>query len=300
MSRRKKKKLRGLIIAVIIAVLGGGVYFGWDYFSEPTPTPDTDYPTVEFHFIDVGQGDAALIQTPDGNILIDAGTNASEEELRAYLDQQGVKELAYAIFTHPHEDHIGGADMVISTYKISRIILPDVSATSVTFNRMLDAIEQSVEDNGTSVIQAEPGYTFSLGDVKCKILAPINTSYTGMNNYSITVRVEYGDTSVLYTGDAEVASELEMLDRYRLTGELDCDILKVGHHGSDTSSSDDFIKAVTPVHAVISVGEGNKYGHPIQEILIRLQNRGATVHRTDREGSIVFTSNKGEPEKVAA
>ncbi len=300
MSRRKNKKISAFILALIIALLGGGIYFGRDILKEPDPSADSDYPIVEFHFIDVGQGDAALICTPEGTVLIDAGTNSSEDDLRAYLDLLGIKELTYAVFTHPHEDHIGGADMVISTYKTANVILPDTTSTSQTFARMLDAIDASAETNGTTVIEARPGYTFSLGDVRCEILAPIGTSYSGANNYSITLRVDYGNTSVLYTGDAETLSESEMLDRYRLTGELDCDLLKVGHHGSDTSSSEDFLRAVTPDFAVISVGEGNSYGHPMQEILARLKAVGAEVLRTDEEGSVVFRSNKGEPERVAA
>ncbi len=299
MSRRKKKAVRGLIWAIVITLIGGiGIYFGRDLIGgDSAGGASTDGSTVEFHFIDVGQGDAALIRTPDGNILIDAGTNASEDELRAYLDALGIKEIAYAVFTHPHEDHIGGADMILHTYKVGQVILPDATATSVTFERMMDAIEAGVEANGTVVKQATPGYTFSLGSLKCEVLAPIATSYTGMNNYSVTLRVDYGDTSVLYTGDAEIASESEMLDRYRLTGELDCDLLKVGHHGSDTSSGKDFLDAVSPVYAVISVGEGNSYGHPVQAILARLEAVGATVSRTDREGNIVFTSIGGEPVK---
>ncbi len=251
---------------------------------------------VQFHFIDVGQGDAALIRTAAGDVLIDAGPGSSEDELKAYLDNCGVDDLAYAVFTHPDEDHIGGADVVLENYDVERVIRSDCDADTKVFEKMMTLIEAE----GAEQIIAEPGYAFSVGEVKFTVLAPIGEKYSSRNDYSVVLRVEYGETSVLFTGDAEEKSEGEMLDRYRLTGELDCDILKVGHHGSDSSSSQDFVAAVTPDHAVISCGEGNKYGHPIPSILNRYTSQNIPVIRTDLEGDIVFTSTGGEPERLAA
>ena len=297
MARRKKSHGKGIVTAVIvlIAVITALLLHKDAFFGVLTdkPSAPTDGELVQFHFIDVGQGDAALIRTPKGDILIDAGTNSSEDQLKAYLDQLGVTELEYAVFTHPHEDHIGGADMILNTYTVKRVILPDKEHDSKTFERMLDAIEAE----HCEVIMATPDKTFKVGDLTCTILAPIGTAYTELNNYSVVIRAEYGDTSILFTGDAETHSEEEMLERYRFKGVLDCDILKVGHHGSDTSSSQAFLDAVTPVHAVISVGEGNTYDHPKQEILSRYEAMKLTIHRTDREGSIVFTTTGGEPER---
>ena len=291
--RRKKKAIKGLVWAVIITVAAiAGLIFGKDALTE-SPSIPVSGGEVQFHFIDVGQGDAALIRTEKGDILIDAGTNSSEEELRAYLDSLGVTDIEYAVFTHPHEDHIGGADMVLNTYNVKNVILPDATSTSKTFERMMDAIEAEK----CEVIEATPDKTFKVGELTCTILAPISTSYTETNNYSVVLRAEYGDTSVLFTGDAEVDSEAEMLERYLLSGKLDCDLLKAGHHGSDTSSGQAFLDAVTPVYAVISVGEGNTYDHPKQEILARYEAMRITVHRTDKEGSIVFTTTGGEPIK---
>lgn len=291
--RRKKKAIKGLVWAVIITVAAvAGLIFGKDALTE-SPSVPVSGGEVQFHFIDVGQGDAALIRTGKGDILIDAGTNSSEEELKAYLDSLGVTDIEYAVFTHPHEDHIGGADMVLNTYNVKNVILPDATSTSKTFERMMDAIEAEK----CEVIEATPDKTFKVGELTCTILAPISTSYTETNNYSVVLRAEYGDTSVLFTGDAEVDSEAEMLERYLLSGKLDCDLLKAGHHGSDTSSGQAFLDAVTPVYAVISVGEGNTYDHPKQEILARYEAMKITVHRTDREGSIVFTTTGGEPIK---
>ena len=298
MAKRKKKRSgKGIATAVIVLIaVIAGLFFGKDAILgglTDTPSAPVSGGEVQFHFIDVGQGDAALIRTEKGDVLIDAGTNASEEELKAYLDSLGVTDIEYAVFTHPHEDHIGGADMVLNTYNVKRVVLPDATATSKTFERMMDAIEAEK----CEVIEATPDLTFGVGELTCTILAPISTSYTETNNYSVVIRADYGDTSVLFTGDAETASEEEMLERYRFKGLLDCDLIKVGHHGSDTSSSQAFLDAVTPVCAVISCGEGNSYGHPKQETVTRYEAMGVTIYRTDLEGSIVFTSTGGEPVK---
>lgn len=296
-KRRKKSKAKGIATAVVVLIaVIAGLFFGKDaIFGGLTDKPSDPVSggEVQFHFIDVGQGDAALIRTEKGDILIDAGTNASEDELKAYLDSLGVTDIEYAVFTHPHEDHIGGADMVLDTYNVKNVVLPDATSTSKNFERMMDAIE--AEKCG--VIEATPDKTFKVGELTCTILAPISTSYTETNDYSVVIRADYGETSVLFTGDAETHSEEEMLERYRFKGLLDCDLLKVGHHGSDTSSSQAFLDAVTPVYAVISVGEGNSYGHPIRAILARYEAMKAEIYRTDLEGSIVFTSTGGEPTK---
>ena len=292
-TRRQKKAMKGFVWVILLVIAAiAGLIFGKDALTGQTSEPVSGG-EVQFHFIDVGQGDAALIRTEVGYILIDAGTNSSEEELKAYLDRLGVTDIEYAVFTHPHEDHIGGADMILNTYNVKRVVMPDATATSKTFERMMDAIEAEK----CEVIEATPDKTFKVGEVTCTILAPISTSYTETNNYSVVIRADYGDTSVLYTGDAEVDAEYEMLEKYRFSGTLDCDLIKVGHHGSDTSSAKDFLDAVTPVYAVISVGEGNTYNHPKQEILSRYQGINAEVYRTDKEGSIVFTSTGGEPSR---
>ena len=296
-KRKKKKQGKGIVPALLVlAAVIAALFFGKDALLgglTNNPAAPVSGGEVQFHFIDVGQGDAALIRTEAGDILIDAGTNSSEEELKAYLDSMGVKDLEYAVFTHPHEDHIGGADMVLSTYNVKRVILPDATSTSKTFERMMDAIEAEK----CEVIEARPDDTFTVGELTCTILAPISTSYTETNNYSVVIRADYGDTSVLFTGDAEVDSEAEMLERYRFKGLLDCDLLKSGHHGSDTSSSQEFLNAVTPTYAVISVGEGNTYDHPKQETLTKYDAMKIQYFRTDKEGSIVFVSTGGEPVK---
>jgi competence protein ComEC len=301
-KRRFKKKYRTakrvITISVVIIAAILAIIFGRDFLAGEQK-PHTSQPVsggeVQFHFIDVGQADAALIRTAEGNILIDAGMGESEDALKAYLDNLGITEIEYAVFTHPHEDHIGGADMIVLNYNVKNVILPDKTHNTKTFERMMDAIEE----RGCKVIKSVPEKTFTVGELTCTILAPIEKEYDELNDYSVVVRADYGDTSVLFTGDAEVLSENQMIDRYgsAKNGILDCDILKVGHHGSTTSSGQKFLDAVTPDHGVISVGEGNTHGHPVPSILERYEKSGITVYRTDKEGSIVFKSTGGEPVK---
>ncbi len=294
MTKRQKRKLKKIIWALVVLIIGAAVAFGARTFLVETPEPVSGN-EVQFHFIDVGQGDAALIRTAEYDVLIDAGPGSDEDALKAYLDKQGVDDIEYAVFTHNDEDHIGGADVVLENYNVKRVIRPDYEATTKTYEKMMDLIDAE----GAEKITAEPGYKFQVGEVKFTILAPID-SIKDQNDASVVIRVDYGETSVLFTGDAEVNSEEEMLARWRLTGELDCDLIKVGHHGSDTSSSQEFLDAVTPDFAVISCGEGNKHNHPVPEVVARYEAMKVAIYRTDKEGSIVFTSTGGEPEKKAA
>ena len=285
--RIKKYGILGVIAAVILAIFSylaaSGQLAAW-FSDEPTAPVDGE---VEFHFIDVGQGDAALIRTSEGNVLIDAGTNASEDALIAYLKAEGITELAYAVFTHPHEDHIGGADAVLAYCEVEHVILSPATATTETYERMMDAIEE--ED--AEVFIAEPDTRYGVGDLKLTILGPIGSNYKDLNNDSVVLRADFGESSVLFTGDAEDKSEEDLLDRYALSGKLDCDVLKVGHHGSDSSTTEAFLTAVSPEMAVISCGEGNTYGHPTQIALNRLENHDVTYWRTDLEGSVVIVSD---------
>lgn len=286
-KRRKKVGCLTAVVALIAAVLGylySAGYLDGLLGKEPPAVVEGE---VEFHFIDVGQGDAALIRTADGHVLIDAGTNDSEEELIAYLKAEGITELVYAVFTHPHEDHIGGADAVLEYCEVENVILPDKTATTKVYERMMDAIEAEE----ANVIIAEPEATYSVGDLVLTILGPVGSGYKDLNNDSVVLRADFGASSVLFTGDAEDVSEEEMVNRYALNGKLDCDLLKVGHHGSDSSSTEAFIKAVSPEMAVISCGKGNDYGHPKQVILTRLDAYGVTYWRTDLEGSVVVISD---------
>lgn len=290
MGYRRRRKLGWFftlvaIIATIVGYLASTGRLAWLFGGNQAPLPVEG--EAEFHFIDVGQGDAALIRTAQGHVLIDAGTNDSEDALIAYLKAEGIKELAYAVFTHPHEDHIGGADAVLAYCEVKNVILPERTSTTGDYTRMMDAIEKEEATVHVAIPEAE----YILGGLRMTVLGPIGSNYKDPNNDSVVLRVDFGESSVLYTGDAEDVSEEEMVSRYALNGKLDCDLLKVGHHGSDSSTTEAFIKAVTPAMAVISCGEGNDYGHPKQEILIRLNRYGVAYWRTDQEGSVVLISD---------
>lgn len=254
--------------------------------SAPLPVPDDG--EVMFHFIDVGQGDAILVTSKDGNMLIDTSEQGARDDLDGYLKAAGIEKLKYLVLTHPDADHIGNADYIINNYEIENVVMTDHVATTKTYERLLDAIE----DRNVNVIIPEPGYEFSIGALKNTVLAPTE-KYDDPNEMSIVIKAVYGSTSVMLTGDAEKESESDICN-YWSAEALECDILKVGHHGSGTSTTAKFLNAVSPEIAVISCGEGNKYGHPHSESVERLEKAGVKIYRTDIEGSIIFRTDGKE------
>ncbi len=285
MVHHRKKHGNYPFIACLILICILVLYF---FFApgEDTNAPVTvDGEDVYVHFIEVGQGDAALVQTASGNLLIDAGTSDSIETLTAYLQTLGVETLSYAIFTHPHADHIGGATAILHACTVEHVVMPNAVSTSKTFEKMLTAIDAEQ----CEVIEGKAGVTFSMGELVVELLAPVSDDVDDLNNASVVTKITYGNVSFLFTGDAESTSEAEMLQWN--DAKLNADILKVGHHGSATSSSAEFLSAVSPKVAVISVGLYNEYGHPHAKIVSRLEDLGATLYRTDKNGSIVVCTD---------
>lgn len=240
---------------------------------------------LRVHYIDVGQGDCALVETKFGNILIDAGTPDSEDEIVEYVDSLGITEFEYAVFTHPHSDHIGSAAEIVERYTFNNIVLPDAVSTTKIYENLLDAIANEACD----VILGEAGKSFSMGDVFVEIMAPgSNYDSDDLNNMSIVAKLTYGDVSFLFTGDAEKSSEKEILD---MGYDVSADVLKVGHHGSYTSSCEDFLYAVYPSVAIISAGKDNEYGHPHDEVVERLEDLGSDMYITYEVGSIIVSTD---------
>lgn len=253
--------------------------------SEPDSAQQTRINNLMIHFLDVGQADSIFIQDPSGNtMLIDAGNNADSELITNYIHNLGIKKIDFLIGTHPHEDHIGGMDAVINEFDIGTIYMPKVSNNTRTFEDVLIAIR----DKGYKIKAPTPGSEFSLGNSLCTILSPIDSTYDEINNYSIVLRLSYGDTSFLFQGDAEGLVESEILSKY---ADIHADLIKLGHHGSKFSSNDDYLKAVDPKFAVISSGKDNSYGHPHKETLDILNEMGIDTYRTDQLGTIIVTSN---------
>ena len=271
------------IIAAIVGYLASTGRLAWLFGGNQAPLPVEG--EAEFHFIDVGQGDAALIRTVQGHVLIDAGTNDSEDALIAYLKAEGIKELAYAVFTHPHEDHIGNARMLIESDTVGALILPPMHSDDMVYRMVLDA---AAARNVPCHI-ADAGARFAVGDATLEILFA-DAEAKEINDGSIICRLLYGKTAALFTGDAEGAAEQALLSAVPAE-KLDCDLLKAGHHGSDTSLCEELLLAASPTHVAISCGKENDYGFPHAALLGRLQAVGAVWHRTDEEGTLCYVSD---------
>lgn len=252
--------------------------------TEPAEPKVTVSGSLKVHYIDVGQADSILIQQNGQNMLIDAGNNPDGNLVVSYLKNQGVSKLDYVIGTHPHEDHIGGLDVVIKTFSIGQIYMPKATSTTATFKDVVSAISSK----GLKIKTPTVGSTINLGDATATILAPNSSGYEDLNNESIVIKLKYGNNSFLFMGDAE-----DVLENQILAKQLDIksDVLKVGHHGSSSSTTSAFLNKVSPKYAVIMVGEGNTYGHPHKSTMDRLKSKEITVYRTDEAGTIVATSD---------
>lgn len=245
---------------------------------------------LEIQCLDVGQGDSTLILLPDGkNMLIDAGTNSGAKDLVKELKNSGIEKIDYLIATHPHEDHIGGMDNVINEFEIGKIYMPKVDSSQTPTTKTYEDVLDAVSDKGLKITQGKGGDKILKGkDIDVMFVAPNSSKYIELNSYSIAVKLEYGKNSFLFMGDAEQDSEKEILDEGY---DIEANVLKCGHHGSNTSSSKDFIKKVSPKYAIISCGKGNSYGHPNKETLDTLNELGVKIYRTDTDGTVTVKSD---------
>lgn len=244
-------------------------------------------PELKVHFLDVVQGDCILVQFPGGqNMLVDAGKNDSANTIVSYLKKTGVSKIDYLIGTHPHEDHIGSMDTVIKTFQIGEVYMPRATTTTKTFRDVLAAIK----DKGLKITTAKAGVNIMKADnLTADIIAPHKGEYESLNNHSAVIKITYDHVSFLLTGDAEEQSEFEMLASSVVSPKAD--VLKVGHHGSKSSTSAGFLQAVSPKYAVISVGANNDYHHPHKGTIDKLKKAGVEVLRTDEKGTILFVTN---------
>lgn len=293
-KKKPREKIRlGIIVVLIITVLLNVFGCGINNEVEKVTLKEmqnnkkadkNNGGNVQVHYIDVGQADSILITQNGHSMLIDAGNNEDSQLVTNYIRKQGISKLDYVVGTHPHEDHIGGLDAVIKEFDIDTIYMPKKTATTKTYKDVITAIK----NKNMKITLPKRGDVFKLGDAECTIVAPDNKEYEDVNNYSIVIKLIYKDISFLFTGDAEGESEKEMLkSQYNIKA----DVLKIGHHGSVSSTTNKFLNEVSPKYAIVSCGKENKYGHPHKETIEALNAKNIHLYRTDKTGTIIATSN---------
>ena len=280
-----KKKFVSRIAASITAlatVIGAG--FGIHHINKESDTKAKKTEgSIEIHFIDVGQGDATLIKCDGQTLLIDAGENDKGSQVWSYLKSQNVDKLDYVIGTHPDSDHIGGMDVIIYKFDCTNVFMSPFKKDTRTYEDVINA----AKSKNNKITYPKTGDTYKLGGATFTIVAP-NGEYEDANNSSIGIYLKYGERSYLFTGDAEYEAEEDMLESGL---NIDADVYKAGHHGSRTSSSDEFLEKVTPKYVVVSCGEDNSYGHPHAAILNYCRIEKIPLYRTDKQGTIVLKSD---------
>ncbi|MBU3110853.1 MBL fold metallo-hydrolase [Clostridium lacusfryxellense] len=279
---RKQPWLKYTLICITIALAAICITLGYNTYIKTNLNLENNMVT---HFIDVGQGDCILIQVNNKNLLIDSGTTDSRKKLIKYLKKNNIKKLDYVVATHPHEDHIGGMASVIKAFDIGMFYAPKATATSESFVDMILALRsKSIKINISA-----PTISLDLGpSTSCVMLSPNSTTYENVNNYSCVIKVSYKSSTYLFMGDAEELVEHELIKNGY---DLKAQVLKVGHHGSKTSSSQEFLNIVSPEISIISCGFYNTYGHPNKGTLAKLKKTNSIVHRTDLDKDIVLISD---------
>ena len=244
---------------------------------------------LQIYALDVGQGDCFLLRTTEGDILIDAGTESSQDLLCLRLEQLGVTKLRLAVFTHPDEDHIGGADGVLRRFGAEEIWINGAVSEEECFTELLRA----ASDTQTLPRAVTAGNALEIGGVVFFVLSPFSGETEGGNADSIVLKITCGEISAIFTGDADLKTEEALLSQYGAS-QLDCDLYKVGHHGSNTSTGKAFLEAMSPKFALISSGKGNSYGHPHGDVLAALDAVGARILRVDLSGEILLETDGTE------
>lgn len=300
-SKKKKKQMKKLlssVIAFIIILALAAIGYFSGAFNGLIEGDDGRDPTdvtgkMQIHFLDVGQGDCVLVLSNGKSMLVDTGDrdDTYNQKIINYLNDLNITTINYLVLTHPDADHIGGAPDVINNFTVEKCIMPDFVKTTKIFEDTLEALENNNVEviDANEMVAAKDSNKFSVGEAECEVIAPLK-SYEDVNDASVVIYVSFGETGVLLTGDAEAESEADIVSTYS-SKVLKADVLKSGHHGSRTSSSDAFLDLVDPKYAVISCGDDNKYGHPHSETLERYNSRDIEVLRTDIHGTLVMVTD---------
>lgn len=302
-SDSKKQTPKALLILLIIVgcIIAAADFMGYDpigWIKDKSQQVMNGFSEEEFSgnaenlmsvdFIDVGQGDCIFIHGESENMLIDCGEASESDKVIDYLKNSGVTKLDYVIGTHPHSDHMGGMGDVISSFDVGEVIMPYLPDKDIPTTRYFEKFMDALEAKNLTVTDAEVGRVIYMGDARAEIIAPVSSSYGNTNNYSVGIILTHGTNRFMFSGDAEKLAEEEMLESGKLKNVT---VYKAGHHGSDTSSSENFIKALSPKYAVIMCGEGNSYGHPNKSTLETLEKYTEKIYRTDENGTIVCKSD---------
>ncbi len=288
----KKQKFLTLIILCIAAVFFCSScdiiddFLNYDLDNDKRPAD-----LLVSHYIDVGQGDSEFIEFPNGEtMLIDAGVYDAGATVTNYISSLGCTKIDYLVATHPHSDHIGGMRAVIDKFDIGTVYMPKVENNTYSYEKLL----KSIKNKGAKIKNTKAGTNIMKSDafeISVDALAPSGSKYDSLNNYSIVIRIKYRNNTLLYMGDAETLSEGEILKKYP---DLKADVIKVGHHGSSSSSSQALVDAVKPEYAIFSLAKNNDYHHPHKQVTERWKKSGAKLYRTDQCGTITVTSDGTE------
>ncbi len=278
--KRKNKKIAISILSIIIAIIIGILDIAYINTNENKYSKFVPESDLKVYFIDVGQADSILVINKEQTMLIDAGGNENGKDVVEFIKGKGIKKLNYVIGTHPHEDHIGGLDDVINNFDIENIFMPKIQTNTKTFEDVLDAIK----NKGLKITSPHKGTQFNVGEAKCETMTDLILDESNLNLSSIVIRLQFGNKSFLFMGDAEIKNENSR------TWEK-VNVLKVGHHGSDTSSSKKFLNQIKPDISIIMVGKDNIYKLPKSDILKRLKNIGSNIYRTDEDGTILIKTD---------
>ena len=252
--------------------------------AAPTGTPLPTNSSLEVHYIDVGQADSALVLCDSEAMLIDGGNAEDSDLIAAYLKKENISALDYIVCTHAHEDHCGGLSGALSVVNVENVLAPQTEADTDVYQNFKD----KTAAQGLTIQHPSAGDSFMLGSTNVQIVGPITENTDELNNTSIVMKLTYGNTSFLFTGDAERGEEQAILNAGY---DISADVLKIGHHGSDSSTSYVWLREIMSKHAVISVGKDNSYGHPTEEVLSRLRDADVHVYRTDLQGDIIAVSD---------
>ena len=278
----KKRHFKYLFISLLFLLLFSSSSLYIRKISSKKLNPNLMY----VHYINVDQGDSILIQVNNKNLLIDSGPKSHKRQLIKYLNSLGISSLDYVIATHPHDDHIGNMNTIINTYEVRSFYAPKVYSYTKSFEQMIEALKTK----NLKIIPIQRGCnTINLGNqTLTEVFSPINDEYDNENNYSAVIKISFGNTSFLFTGDAEKEIEDKLSS---LHDDISSDVLKIAHHGSSSSTTESFLTSVNPKYAVISAGRNNIYGHPDKETLSKLKKYNINILRTDIQNNITFISD---------